>query len=180
MLGGAGGASENQAKGLLEGLVRRSLKTSRGNLFVIHGSKALPRAVDAVFGSAHPVQRCTHRKIEKVMGYLPEHLKEHSKAAMRGAFLLPAKEDLTPLEKQAEWLVREYPNAAASLHEGLAEMFTVSRLRLPPTLTRCLVSTDLIESPHTSVRLGTRKVCRWRDRKEDGTALGRRPAHDRT
>jgi len=167
VLGLAEGASENQevAKGLLEDLVRRGLKTDRKYLFVIDGSKALRAAIDAVFGTQNPVQRCRHHKIENVMGYLPEHLKDQTKAAMRAAFRLPAKEGMARLEKQAEWLEREYPSAAASLREGLGEMFTVSRLGLSPSLSRCLVSTNVIESPHSGVRLRTRKVCRWRDGK---------------
>jgi len=167
VLGIAEGASENQAvaKGLLEDLVRRGLKTDRKYLFVIDGSKALRAAIDAVFGADNPVQRCRHHKIENVMGYLPEHLKEQTKAAIRSAFRLPAKEGMARLEKQAEWLEREYPSAAASLREGLTEMFTVNRLGLSPILARCLVSTNIIESPHSGVRLRTRRVCRWRDGK---------------
>jgi len=34
------------------------------------------------------------------------------------------------LEKQAQWLEQEYPSAAASLREGLEEMFTVNGLGL--------------------------------------------------
>jgi putative transposase len=167
VLGIAEGASENQAvaRGLLEDLVRRGLKTDRKYLFVIDGSKALRAAIDAVFGAKQPVQRCRHHKIENVMGYLPEHLKDQTKAVMRSAFRLPAREGMARLEKQAEWLEREYPSAAASLREGLAEMFTVNRLGLSPSLSRCLVSTNVIESPHSGVRLRTRKVCRWRDGK---------------
>lgn len=167
VLGIAEGASENQAvaKDLLQDLVRRGLKTDRKYLFVIDGSKALRAAIDAVFGTENPVQRCRQHKIENVMGYLPEHLKDQTKAAMRSAFRLPAKEGRARLEKQAEWLEREFPSAAASLREGLGEMFTVSRLGLSPSLSRCLVSTNVIESPHSGVRLRTRKVCRWRDGK---------------
>ena len=167
VLGIAEGASENQtvAKGLLEDLVGRGLKTDRKYLFVIDGSKALRAAIDAVFGTENPVQRCRQHKLENVMSYLPEHLKEQTKAALRAAFRLPAKEGMATLEKQAEWLEREYPSAAASLREGLVEMFTVSRLGLSPTLSRCLVSTNVIESPHSGVRLRTRKICRWRDGK---------------
>jgi len=167
VLGIAEGASENQAvaKGLLEDLVRRGFVTDRKYLFVIDGSKALRAAIDAVFGAENPVQRCRQHKIENVMGYLPEHLKDQTKAAMRSAFRLPAREGMARLEKQAEWLEREYPSAAASLREGLAEMFTVNRLGLSPSLSRCLVSTNVIESPHSGVRLRTRKVCRWRDGK---------------
>ena len=167
VLGLAEGASENQvvAKGLLEDMVRRGVKLHRKYLFVIDGSKALRTAIDAVFGAKHPVQRCRHHKIENVMGYLPEELKEQVKAALRAAFRLSAKEGMVRIEKQAEWLEREYPSAAASLREGLAEMFTVNRLGLSPSLSRCLVSTNVIESPHSGVRLRTRKICRWRDGK---------------
>ncbi len=167
VLGLAEGASENQAvvKGLLEDVVRRGVRTDRKYLFVIDGSRALRAAIDAVFGADHPVQRCRHHKIENVMGYLPEHLKDQTKAAMRSAFRLPAREGMARLAKQAEGLEREYPSAAASLREGLAEMFTVSRLGLSPSLSRCLVSTNVIESPHSGVRLRTRRVCRWRDGK---------------
>ena len=167
VLGVAEGASENQvvAKGLLEDVVRRGGSTDRKYLFVIDGSKALRAAIDAVFGAENAVQRCRHHKIENVMGYLPEHLKDQTKAAMRSAFRLPAREGMARLEKQAEWLEREYPSAAASLREGLKEMFTVNRLGLSPSLARCLVSTNVIESPHSGVRLRTRKICRWRDGK---------------
>jgi transposase-like protein len=167
VLGMAEGASENQvvARELLEDIVRRGVRTDRKYLFVIDGSKALRAAIDAVFGTQNPVQRCRHHKLENVMGYLPEHLKDQTKAAMRAAFRLSAREGMARLEKQAEWLEREYPSAAASLREGLAEMFTVNRLGLSPSLSRCLVSTNVIESPHSGVRLRTRRICRWRDGK---------------
>ena len=167
VLGVAEGASENQvvAKGLLEDVVRRGVSTDRKYLFVIDGSKALRAAIDAVFGAENAVQRCRHHKLENVMGYWPEHLKDQTKAARRSAFRLPAREGMARLEKQAEWLEREYPSAAASLREGLKEMFTVNRLGLSPSLSRCLVSTNVIESPHSGVRLRTRKICRWRDGK---------------
>ena len=165
VLGVTEGASENQvvAQGLLERLVQHGLDPKRRYLFVIDGSKALRAAIDAVFGVETPVQRCRHHKIENVMGYLPEHLKEQTKAALRAAFRLSATEGMARLEKQAQWLEREHPDAAASLREGLAEMFTVNRLGLSPSLMRCLSSTNIIESPHSGVRLRTRRICRWRD-----------------
>jgi transposase-like protein len=165
VLGVAEGASENQvvARGLLEDLMRRGVKAGRRRLFVIDGSKALRAEIDAVFGAENPVQRCRHHKIENVMGYLPEHLKNQVKAAMRGAFRLSPTEGMARLEKPAQWLEREYPSAAASLRKGLAEMFTVNRLGLSPSLARCLVSTNVIESPQSGVRLRTRRVYRWRD-----------------
>ncbi len=163
VLGIAEGASENQvvAKRLLENLVARGLDAKRRRLFVINGLKELRAAIDAVFGAGNPVQRCRHHKVENVMGYLPEHLKDQVKVALRAAFRLPAAEGMGRLEKQAQWLEREHPDAAAGLREGLEEMFTVTRLGLSPSLRRCLCSTNIIESPH--VRLRTRRVCRWRD-----------------
>jgi putative transposase len=167
VLGLAEGASENQVvvRGLLENVVERGVKPDRRYLFVIDGSKALRAAINAVFGQGQAVQRCRQHKIENVVSYLSEELKDQVKAVMRAAFRLPTKEGMARLEKQAQWLEGEYPSAAASLREGLAEMFTVSSLGLSPSLSRCLVTTNLIESPHSGVRLRTRRVCRWRDGK---------------
>ena len=67
------------------------------------------------------------------------------------------------MNKQAEWLEREHPHAAASLREGLHETFTVNALGLPPTLTRCLCTTNIIENPNGIVRRTSRRVTRYRD-----------------
>jgi transposase-like protein len=74
ILGLREGASENKvvAKALLEDLVERGLNPERRRLFVIDGSKALRRAIDAVFGSDNLVQRCRKPKERNVLGYLPE------------------------------------------------------------------------------------------------------------
>ena len=82
---------------------------------------------------------------------------------MKAAFSLDAKKGQQKLQKMADWLDREYPSAAASLREGLTEMFTINRLGLPPELRRCLGSTNAIESPNSGVRRRTRRVKRWRD-----------------
>jgi len=167
VLGLAEGASENQVvvRRLLEDLVERGVKPDRRYLFVIDGSKALRAGIEAVFGREQAVQRCRQHKIENVISYLPKELREQVKVVMRAAFRLPAKEAIAKLEKQAQWLEREYPSAAASLREGLEEIFTVSTLGVPSSLSRCLVTTNLIESPYSGVRLRTRRVCRWRDGK---------------
>jgi len=44
-------------------------------------------------------------------------------------------------------------------------MFTVNPLSLSLSLASCLVATNVIESPHSGMRLRTRRVCRWRDGK---------------
>ena len=57
----------------------------------------------------------------------------------------------------------DWPGAAASLREGLEECFTINRLGLPPSLHRCLATTNIVESPHAGVRQRTRRVTRWKD-----------------
>lgn len=165
VLGLKEGASENAtvAKELLEDLVERGVKPGRRRLFVIDGSKALRKAINSVYGKTHPVQRCRKHKIRNVMDHVPDHLKEQVKAAMKAAFRLEANEGIARLEQQARWLEKEYPSAAKSLREGLEEMFTVNRMGLSPSLRRCLCSTNIIESPHSGVRMRTRRVSRWRD-----------------
>ncbi len=165
VLGLREGASENAAvaAALLEDLVERGVAPGRRRLFVIDGSKALRAAIELVFGAGNPVQRCRNHKVKNVMDHLPGHLKEQVKATMKAAWKLEAKEGITRLRKQAEWLEGVHPGAAASLREGLEETFTVGRLGLPPRLRRCLVTTNLIESPCAGVRMRTRRVCRWRD-----------------
>ena len=158
------GATENAtvAKELLEDLVARGVNPEQKRLFVIDGSKALRAAINAVFGN-HPVQRCRAHKLRNVMDHLPDDQKDQVKSAMRAAWRLDAKGGMARLKKLAEWLERDYPSATASLTEGLEECFTINRLDVPPSLHRCLATTNVIESPHSGVRMRTRRVCRWRD-----------------
>jgi len=159
------GATENAtvAKELLEDLVARGVNPEQKRLFVIDGSKALRAAINAVFGSQHPVQRCRSHKLRNVLDHLPEDQKSPVRSALRAAWRLDAQTGMAKLKKLAEWLEREYPGAAASLREGLDECFTVNRLEVPASLHRCLTTTNIIESPQSGVRMRTRRVCRWRD-----------------
>jgi putative transposase len=109
------------------------------------------------------VQRCRNHKIRNVVDRLPEEQKDQVKATLRSAYKLDAKEGMARLRKLADWLDQEQPSAATSLREGLEECFTINRLGLPPSLHRCLATTNLIESPQSGVRSRTRRVSRWRD-----------------
>jgi transposase-like protein len=164
-LGLAEGATENAVvvKGLLEDLVARGVTPERPYLFIIDGSKALRAAVTAVFGPDTPVQRCRHHKIENVTSYLPNELKDELKCVMKAAYRLSAKEGMARLEAQADWLDAQYPSAASSLREGLAETFTINWLDMPATLRRCLGTTNLIESANAGMRMRTDRVTRWRN-----------------
>jgi transposase-like protein len=159
------GATENATvvKELLEDLVARGVKPEQKRLFVIDGSKALRTAINAVFGSHQPVQRCRAHKLRNVVDHLPKDQKDQVKSVLRAAWKMEAKAGMARLKKLAGWLEREYPSAAASLLEGLEECFTINRLDIPPSLHRCLATTNVIESPHSGVRMRTRRVCRWRD-----------------
>ncbi len=69
--------------------------------------------------------------------------------------------------RKANLLAKEldlaYPDAAASLREGLDEMFTVARLGATPTLRRSLTTTNPIESMISIARTTTGHVKNWRD-----------------
>ncbi len=167
VLGLVQGASENAASvtSLLESLVERGLEPSRRYLLVIDGSKALRSAIRRVFANRSPVQRCRAHKVRNVSDKLPQDLTDQVITVMKAAYKLPWKEGLAKLKKQAEWLSVHHPDASASLLEGLEETFTINRLDLSPSLRRCLGTTNIIENPHSGVRMRTRRVSRWRDGK---------------
>lgn len=163
VLGLREGATENAvvAKALLEDLVARGLDPARRRLFVIDGATALRAAIDAVFGSDTPVQRCRNHKVRNVTGYLPKDQHDQAKATLKAAFKLDAQEGMAKIEQYAAWLEREHPSAASSLREGLDEMFTINRLGLPSKLRRCLGTTNLIDNGHSAARDRMRRVKNW-------------------
>jgi len=163
VLGFREGATENAevAKALLEDLVERGLKSSRPRLFVIDGSKALRSAIDAVFGTGNFVQRCRNHKERNVVGHLPKDQHEQARATLRAAWKLDAKEGVARVEQYASWLELKWPKAAASLREGLEEMFTINRLGLPGKLRRCLGTTNVIDNGHSALRDRVRRVKHW-------------------
>lgn len=165
VLGFREGATENAqvATALLEDLATRGLSPFRRRLFVIDGSKALRKAVDQVFGTGNPVQRCRNHKVRNVLGHLPKEQHDQAKSTLKAAFKLDADEGTAKLKQYASWLQRDWPSAAASLHEGLEELFTINRLGLPAKLRRCLGTTNLIDNSHSAVRERTRRVKHWRD-----------------
>lgn len=157
------GATENAvvAQALLEDLVGRGLDPKRRYLFVVDGAKALRSAIDTVFGANQPVQRCRNHKLRNVVGHLPEDQHEQAKATLRAAFKLDAKEGTAKLEQYASWLEHQWPDAAASIREGLEEMFTINRLGLPSVLRRCLGTTNIIDNGHSAARDRMRRVKNW-------------------
>jgi putative transposase len=159
------GATENAAavKALLTRLRDQGLPTGLKYLFVIDGAKALRAGIEEVFGSDQPVQRCRNHKMRNVLDELPREQHAQTLNLMRAAWkLTDADEGMKRLEQLARFLEHEHASAARSLREGMAEMFTVQRLKLPPSLYKCLGTTNVIESPQSGVQKRTHNVTRWR------------------
>jgi len=83
---------------------------------------------------------------------------------MRAAWeITDAEEGMKRIEQLARFLEHDHESAARSLREGMAEMFTMQKLNLPPSLYQCLGTTNIIESPQSGVQKRTSNVTRWRD-----------------
>lgn len=160
------GDTENKTvvKALLADLVARGLDASAGMLFVLDGAKALAAGVRDVFGDQALVQRCTLHKRRNVRDHLPKDVGERVDRRLGAAF---ADADWhaghQAALKLAGELERQWPDAAASLREGLDDMFCVRRLGIDGTLARTLTTTNAIESMISTARDVTRNVKRWRD-----------------
>lgn len=151
-------------KHLLADLVARGLRYEPGLLLVIDGGKALAAGIKRVFGKHALVQRCVLHKRRDVADYLAPELARRIDRQLAGAFgdCDPAR-GLKVATGLAVQLEREHPSAAASLREGLDDMFTVRRLGASDRLARSLSCTNAIESMISTVRLVSSDVKRRRD-----------------
>jgi putative transposase len=117
---------------LLADLVDRGLDAARGLLVVLDGAKALTKAVRKVVGDLALIQRCTIHKRRNVTDHLPETERAGVDARLARAFANPDPDaGLRSARELARTLQARHPGAAASLREGLEEMFTVRRLGCP-------------------------------------------------
>ena len=168
LLGLKPGDTENASvvKALLVELAERGIRQDRKRLFVIDGAKALKSAIQSVYGESALIQRCRTHKVRNVLENIADKsVRAQTAAVMRAAFKLPAaKEGRKKLQTHAAWLKTDHRDAAASLLEGIDEMFTVNDLGLTSSLIRCLATTNLVENPNGTLRVITRRVSRWRDR----------------
>lgn len=160
------GDTENTTvvKHLLADLVARGLRFEEGLLVVIDGGKALAAGIKRVFGTHAVVQRCVLHKRRDVSDYLAPELARRIDRQLAGAFNdTDWARGMKVAKGLAAQLEREHPSAAASLREGLDDMFTVRRLGAPDRLARSLSCTNAIESMISTVRLVSSGVKRWRD-----------------
>lgn len=152
---------------LLADLVERGLRFDEGLLVVIDGAKALATGVKRVFGKHAVVQRCVLHKRRNVASYLDAMTAKAIDRQLARAFNdADWERGLRVARGIAAQLEDKHPSAAASLREGLEDMFTLRRLGAPDRLARSLSCTNSIESMISVVRgLTDGRVKRWRDAK---------------
>ncbi len=160
------GSTENAtlARTLLADLVDRGLDPEQAILFAIDGAKAIRRAIKDVFGERALVHRCHRHKERNVCDLLPERDRPAVLVKIRGTWALKDP-DLAEqrLELLASELERSWPDAAASLREGIPETLTLMRLGITGQLAKTLCSTNPCESMIEIVRRTQRNVKRWQD-----------------
>jgi transposase-like protein len=160
---------------LLADLVDRGLDPEQAILFVIDGGKALRKAIKDVFGQHALVHRCHRHKERNVTDLLPERDRPQILARIRSAWALSdhhlARERL---ELLASELDRTWPDAGASLREGMDDTLTLMRLKIDGQLSKTLSSTNPCESMIEIVRYTQRNVKRWQqgDMRKRWTAAG--------
>ena len=162
------GDTENKTivTNLLADLAARGLDASGGLLFVLDGSKALAAGVKKVFGDLALVQRCTLHKRRNIVDHLPKDQRRFYDAKLAKAFNnRDAVAGLGAAKELAKAIEDRHPDAAASLREGLEDMFTVRRLGVSDRLARTLTNTNAIESMISITRSTASNVKRWRDGK---------------
>jgi transposase-like protein len=148
----------------LADLVARGLSVEGGVLCVIDGAKALASGIRKVFGEHAVMQRCVLHKRRNLAGHLPKELASTIDRRLALIFAQPdATKGLAAARALAKELDAEHPDAAASLREGLEDMFTVRRLGIGGTLAKTLVTTNCIESMISIARRTTSRVTKWKD-----------------
>ena len=162
------GATENTAtvQALLDNLVERGLDPAVSRLFIVDGAKALSKAIRVTFGKDSLIQRCQIHKARNIMDRLPKALHASTRRVLRQAWEL---DDAEKAEKLIRYLARrldqDRPGVSASILEGLDEILTVVRLKLPMELRRSLACTNIAENMMGTIRRVTRNVKRWRNGK---------------
>jgi putative transposase len=165
-LGLVEGATENAAvvQALLDDLVGRGLDPAVCRLFIVDGAKALTKAIRRTFGKDTPIQRCQVHKARNITERLPKELHAAVRRALRQAWELDDADKAERLIRNlARTLERRAPGVAGAILEGLDEILTVVRLKLPKELRRSLACTNILENVMGSVRRVCRNVKRWRD-----------------
>ena len=160
------GATENTAtvQALLDNLIERGIDPEVPRLFIVDGAKALSKAIRATFGKTVAIQRCQIHKARNIMDRLPKELHASTRRVLRQAWELDDAQKAEKLIRNlARRLEQDRPGVAASILEGLDEILTFVRLKLPTELRRSLACTNIAENMMGTIRRVTRNVKRWRN-----------------
>ena len=165
VLGLARGSSENAkvVKDLLGALTQRGFDLNIPRLWVIDVSKALRSGIEQMCGKVARVQRCRINKIRKVTDRLPKDRAQQVRWLIKQAFKLDTLKGKQRLKELARDLKAQHPDAAASVLEGIDEMFTITELGITGELARCQATTNVIESPNSAVRRISGRVTNYKD-----------------
>jgi putative transposase len=159
------GSTENTTicQALLANLESRGLRTDRSLLVIVDGGKGVRKAVAQTFGQAAWIQRCQVHKLRNVLEHLPEAQRPWVRAILCRAYRHrdPAMARRL-LQNLAARLDDSYPDAAASVREGLEETLTVVSVNISDRLRRSFATTNAIESLFRRTRHTHRNVTRWR------------------
>ncbi len=148
---------------LLQDVLERGFKFATALLVLLDGSKGLRKGVREVFGDRALIQRYQWHKRENVTSKITdrdfaEQIKKKLEAAYAAHTYTQAKEKLDAL---ITTLDAHYPQAAASLKEGLEETLTLHKLGIAKQLRDRLRTTNIIESINSRLAHTTRRVTRW-------------------
>ena len=102
-------------------------------------------------------------KIRNVTERLPKDQREQVAWRMKAAFGLQPVNGIGRLKALAQELQAQHPDAAASVLEGLEQMFTVGKLGVQGALERSLSNTNIIESPNSVVRRHSQRVTNYKN-----------------
>ncbi len=99
------------------------MDSDKGYLFVIDGSKALRKAIKAVWGKKSVVQRCIRHKERNILNYLPKE--RHQEFRIRWKRLHGSVDYESALKEHEElvcWLKQINHSALESLEEALRRL----------------------------------------------------------
>jgi transposase-like protein len=149
------GATENSTitLKLFEDLEKRNLRLTDEILFITDGGSGVIKALGDKFGERLIHQRCTIHKDRNIQRHLAKKYRDRAHemftTALKHSKYKDAKAELLKMES---WLRGINPSAANSLLEGLEEVLTLHRVRVPEELRKVLKSTNGIENLFSTTR----------------------------
>jgi len=158
------GSTENAeiVSDLLSSISERKIQFSKKVICVLDGSKALRKGVLEHFGERADIQRCLIHKIRNVEAKLDKVYHEDFKEKIRQAYSLNDFEECkTSMHNVVNWLGKISHNASESLKEGLDDLLTLHRIKMPPELRKSFYTTNVIDSAFSNPKFRIRRVKRW-------------------